>query len=227
MSKRYFTFLIVATIGAVFMNSCSKEKGCTDKSATNYSESAEEDDGSCRFGSTDSTDNNSEGTETADSTDTSSTDTTSTDTTTTGGGTKPSATSFRFKANGIDCGLTDGYSDQQHTLPHLIHLNTDKCNGDVYRPTLTLNFEGWVDIQPGTYNVAEGVAPASGEVTVSSAKYNFTNWTGTSGKVHVTTNDEDTSKIDIELDAINMSNDTPGDTLNPANDELSGWIIKI
>ncbi len=42
--------LISVTLSlALFTTSCSKEQGCTDPLGTNYSETAEEDDGSCTY----------------------------------------------------------------------------------------------------------------------------------------------------------------------------------
>src|SRR5690606_7782583 len=102
--------------------------------------------------------------------------------------TKPVATTFKFAANGKSCGITDGYADQQHTLPKKIHLNTDKCNGESYRPTITLDF-GEAPT-PGTYTVSESAAAAK-EVKVISYQYNYTDWTGTKGTVVVTTNADD------------------------------------
>src|SRR5690606_21797841 len=72
--------------------------------------------------------------------------------------TKPGATTFKFAANGKDCGLTDGYANQQHILPEKVHLNTDKCNDETYRPTITLDF-GEAPT-PGTYTVSESLATA-------------------------------------------------------------------
>ena len=107
---------------------------------------------------------------------TTSTSTTTSTTSTTGGSTssstKPSATSIRFEANGKDCGITDGYADQQHILSHLIHLNLDKCNLDLYRPTLTLTFESGKTIAPGTYTVGLNLAPTGNQVYINSYKYN-------------------------------------------------------
>jgi hypothetical protein len=141
-------------------------------------------------------------------------------------GTKPTATTIKFAANGKDCGITDGFADQQHTLPALIHLNLDKCNGDINRPTLTLNFESGKTIAPGTYTVVAS-APKAGEFTISSSKYNYADWEGTAGSVVVTTNADDATKIDIQLKSITMKNQTAGDTKNPATDTLTGYIIKI
>ena len=156
-----------------------------------------------------------------------------TDTSNTGGGgtstgtTKPSATTIRFASNGKDCGITDGYANQQHFLVNLIHLNLDKCNNDTYRPTLTLTFESGKNISPGTYTVSSATAPSGSQVFISSSKYNWTDWTATGGSVVVTPNANDTSKIDLELKSISMSNDNPSDTLNPASDILTGYIIQI
>ena len=169
-----------------------------------------------------------------ENTTTNSADTTSnsTDTTNNSGGTntgstKPSATTIRFQVNGKDCGITDGYANQQHTLSHLIHLNLDKCNGDTYRPTLTLNFESGKAIAPGTYTVGLNTTPSGNYVYINSYKYNWTDWTATSGTVIVTQNGNDSSKIDIELKSINMRNDISTDTKNPTNDILTGFIIEI
>src|SRR5690606_29436830 len=95
---------------------------------------------------------------------------------------KPKATTFKFASTQKDCGITDGYADQQHTLPELIHLNTDKCNGEAYRPTLTLNFTE--KPVPGTYSVvAEN--PVAKQFTINSIQYNYTSWVGTAGTVVV------------------------------------------
>ena len=63
--------------------------------------------------------------------------------------TKPSATEFKFAANGKTCGILD----QQHNaaLKSLIHINTDKCNGETVRPTITLNFESLQEIRLHNY----------------------------------------------------------------------------
>lgn len=142
-------------------------------------------------------------------------------------GTKPSVTTFQFKSNGKDCGLTDGFANQQHTLSHLIHLNTDKCNGESFRPTITLNFEKDKTIVPGTYTIASSDVVAAGEFKIESVQYNYTSWDGTAGAVVVSTNAEDATKIDIELKSITMTNRTANDPKNPATDTLSGYIIKI
>jgi hypothetical protein len=48
MNRKYMFFaLIVLTLAS--LQSCKKEEGCTDKSASNYSETAEKDDGSCKY----------------------------------------------------------------------------------------------------------------------------------------------------------------------------------
>ena len=44
-SKFYIPFLLFFSF--ILINSCSKEKGCTNKLATNYNDKAEEDDGTC------------------------------------------------------------------------------------------------------------------------------------------------------------------------------------
>jgi hypothetical protein len=141
-------------------------------------------------------------------------------------GTKPTATTIKFAANGKDCGITDGFANQQHSLASLVHLNLDKCNDDINRPTLTLNFEFGKTIAPGTYTVVAS-SPKAGEFTISSSKYNYADWEGTAGSVVVTANAEDATKIDIELKSITMKNLTAGETKNPATDTLTGYIIKI
>jgi hypothetical protein len=47
MKKKLYLILSIATLST--MVSCKKEEGCTDKNATNYSESAEKDNGSCSY----------------------------------------------------------------------------------------------------------------------------------------------------------------------------------
>ena len=139
--------------------------------------------------------------------------------------TKPLATTFRFAATGKDCGITDGFANQQHALPELVHLNTDKCNGETFRPTITLNFEE-APVE-GTYQVVE-TPTAAKEVRVTSDQYNYTNWVATGGSVVVTVNAEDATKVDIEFKSINMRNENSAtDNKNPATDVLTGFIIKI
>ena len=140
-------------------------------------------------------------------------------------GTKPSVTTFKFAATGKDCGITDGYANQQHLIPKLVHVNTDKCNGETYRPTITLNFnEAPV---AGTYTVSE-TGKGAKEVKVESIQYNYTSWMGTGGTVEVSVNATDAALVDIEFKSINMRNENAGsDTKNPATDVLTGWIIKI
>lgn len=137
---------------------------------------------------------------------------------------KPEATTFKFASTKNDCGITDGYADQQHTLPELIHLNTDKCNGETYRPTLTLTF-GQKPV-PGIYSVVEN-DPGAKQFKIASIQYNYTSWVGTAGTVVVTVNAEDATKVDIELKSITMKNQTTNDPKNPATDTLTGFIIKI
>lgn len=142
-------------------------------------------------------------------------------------GNTPSATSIRFNSTNKDCGITDGFANQQHTLSHLIHLNLDKCNNEMVRPTLTLTFENGKTIEPGTYTIASGTWPGAGEFIINSYGYSFTDWVGTTGSVVVTENTEDASKIDIELKSITMTNQKSDDTSNPSTDTLTGYIIKI
>lgn len=160
---------------------------------------------------------------------TTSTTTTTTDTTnnTTTSSSVPSATTFKFAATGKDCGITDGWANQQHTLPNLIHLNTDKCNGETYRPTITLTFKSGQNITAGTYNVTTVSPAGANEFLINSSQYNYTSWDGTAGSVVVTVNSSDSSKIDIKLNSITMTNQNPSDTINPATDILTGYIIKI
>ena len=190
MKTPFLTLLFAFLISALTFSACKKEKDETQEETTTNS-------------TTDST-NASTGSNGSGNTDT---------TVTVGGSgtgtTKPSATSIRFAANGKDCGITDGYANQQHTLPSLVHLNLDKT------------------ILPGTYTVTTSSTVPANQVNITSAKYNWTDWTATSGSVVVTTNATDTSKIDIELKSISMSNNNPTDTLNPATDILTGYIIKI
>lgn len=139
--------------------------------------------------------------------------------------TKPTATTFKFASTSKTCGITDGYANQQHTLPELVHLNTDKCNGETYRPTITLTF-GENPI-PGTYNVTEA-SPSGKQVKISSSQYNSTNWNATKGTVVVTKNEDNATKVDIELKSITLRNENAAnDTKNPATDTLTGFIIKI
>lgn len=141
--------------------------------------------------------------------------------------TKPTETTFKFAANGKDCGLKDGYSNQSRQV-QIIHLNTDKCNGDVYRPTISLYFQIGKPITPGTYTVVPSTnTPGANEVSVSSAKYNYTDWSGTAGTVVVTQNAEDSTKLDVELKSISMKNLNSNDTKNPSSDVLTGYIIKV
>ncbi len=142
-------------------------------------------------------------------------------------GSKPAVTTIKFAANGVDCGITDGFANQQHSLPALVHLNLDKCNGEVARPTLTLNFEKDKIIAAGTYPISTTYPTEAGKVYINSDQYNFTNWIATAGSVEVTVNTEDATKIDIELKSITMANQKADDTLNPATDTLTGYIIKI
>ncbi|MEX0968078.1 MAG: hypothetical protein WD077_12635 [Bacteroidia bacterium] len=51
LTKKLLTFLVVLTAVAVYTTSCKKEEGCTDQSAVNYNEEAEDDDGSCIYDS--------------------------------------------------------------------------------------------------------------------------------------------------------------------------------
>ena len=139
--------------------------------------------------------------------------------------TKSSETTIKFAASGKSCGITDGYANQQHILPELVHLNTDKCHGETFRPTLTLNFGEALAV--GTYEVVEG-KPSGKQVKIESVQYNYTNWTGTKGTVVVSKNTTDATKLDIELKSISMRNDNAAnDTKNPASDVLTGFIIKI
>lgn len=137
---------------------------------------------------------------------------------------KSKVTTFKFASTKKDCGITDGYADQQHILPELIHLNTDKCNGETYRPTITLNF-GEKPV-PGTYSVV-AEKPVAKQFAINSVQYNYTSWVGTAGTVVVTVNAEDATKVDIELKSITMKNQTADDSKNPATDTLTGFIIEI
>ena len=50
MGKLGFILISVTlSVATVFTTSCSKEQGCTDPDSKNYSETAEEDDGSCNY----------------------------------------------------------------------------------------------------------------------------------------------------------------------------------
>lgn len=49
MKKKLLLLFSAVVMLTAFTTSCSKECGCTDKDATNYSESAEEDDGTCTY----------------------------------------------------------------------------------------------------------------------------------------------------------------------------------
>ena len=150
MKTPFLTLLFAFLISALTFSACKKEKDETQEETTTNS-------------TTDST-NASTGSNGSGNTDT---------TVTVGGSgtgtTKPSATSIRFAANGKDCGITDGYANQQHTLPSLVHLNLDKCNGDLYRPTLTLNFEWNKTILPGTYTVTTSSTVPANQVNITSA----------------------------------------------------------
>lgn len=137
---------------------------------------------------------------------------------------KPKVTTFKFASTKKDCGITDGYANQQHSLPEFIHLNTDKCNGETFRPTLSLTF-GEKPV-PGTYSVVES-KPSGKEFKIESVQYNYTSWVGTAGVVVVSVNAVDATKVDIELKSITMKNLTANDPKNPATDMLTGFIIEI
>ena len=207
MKSSKITLAFLLLVGLSF-TSCSKEKEEEEEETTTTTNTSTT--------STDSSNTGNNGNNTGGGTNT-------------GGNTsKPAATTFKFAATGKDCGLTDGYANQIHPLVHSVHLNTDKCNGETYRPTITLNFEGWKTINPGTYTVTTSTTPTSSEVHITSSQYNYTNWTGTNGTVEVTQNQSDTTKIDIEMKSITMSNDNAStDTVNPATDVLTGYIIEI
>jgi hypothetical protein len=47
--KKYFYLAAIAAVFLVGISSCTKTKGCTDPTATNYNASAEQDDGTCAY----------------------------------------------------------------------------------------------------------------------------------------------------------------------------------
>lgn len=72
--SKYLLFSIV--LGGLLLSACSKKEGCTDSTANNYDSEAEEDDGSCTFDTTETTNNTTDTTSTNNGN--SGTDTTST-----------------------------------------------------------------------------------------------------------------------------------------------------
>lgn len=142
---------------------------------------------------------------------------------------KPEITTFKFASSNIDCGA---YTQNKNST--MVHINTEKCHDEIYRPTLTLYFGNDNPIAPGTYSISESQTPEAGMVYITAS--DFMNpvmqpqilWLAISGSIEIVSNASDSSKLDIELQTIEMQNTSFESTTDiPEFDTLSGYIIGI
>jgi len=142
---------------------------------------------------------------------------------------KPVLTTFKFASTNIDCGA---YT--QNRTGNMIHLNTEKCHNEVYRPTITLFFGANNPIAVGKYTIGQSATPTAGSVYISSSDYMNPKmqpqiaWVATEGAIEIVVNADDATKFDVEFKAITMHNTSFAVTTGiPEFDTLSGFIIGI
>jgi hypothetical protein len=141
----------------------------------------------------------------------------------------PAITTFKFASSDIDCGA---YTQQRTGA--MIHINTEKCNGEVYRPTLTLHFSSESALTEGTLTVGSASSPKAGEIYIYASDYMNPNlqpqvlWVGIEGSIKLTVNKDDPSLLNVQFKSIKMENTSFSVTTGlPQFDTLTGYIIGI
>lgn len=142
---------------------------------------------------------------------------------------KPVITTFKFASSDIDCGA---YT--QSRIGTMIHINTEKCHNEVYRPTLTLDFGTANAISVGTFTIGKNSIPEAGSVYLSASDFMNPNlqpqiaWVATEGSIEISENSDDPLKVDVEFNSITMQNTSFAVTTDiPEFDTLTGFIIGI
>ncbi len=147
-------------------------------------------------------------------------------------------TSFRFASTNKDC---KAFEQSRNDVVALIHVNTEKCNNEVYRPTLSLSFGLGNTIKEGTYTLSNNAGVvAEGQVYISASdimnpKLNpHVNWVAIEGTIEITKNEDDVTKLDVEFKSVKMENTSYQETKEdqdlahiPETDILTGFIVGI
>ena len=137
--------------------------------------------------------------------------------------------SYFFASTDVDCGA---YT--QDRMGAMIHINTEKCHNETYRPTITLVFASETAISEGSFVVGANASPETGKVYLTASDYMNPNlqpqiaWLAVEGSVDITVNEDDASKFDVEFKTIKMKNTSFALTTDiPEFDTLTGFIIGI